>query len=99
MTAFFLQMPQTPCTKKQLHVSRDRNRQTRLFENFKTLIKSTFILRASVIRCTQTASERHNLGDNTENKLSSPLPISVFVANFRLVSKHNFLQRHLNRIG
>lgn len=65
MTAFSLQMPQTSCTKTQLHVSRDRNHQPRLFENFKPLIKSTFLLRASIIGCTQTANEKQNLGDNT----------------------------------
>jgi len=65
MTAFSPLKPQTSYTKTQRHVSRDRNHQPRLFENLKTLITSTVLLRASIIRGTQTASERQNLGDNT----------------------------------
>jgi len=44
-------------------------------------------------------SEIQNLGDNTENKLPSRLPINVYVANFLLISGHDYLQRHLNRTG
>jgi hypothetical protein len=65
ITAFSLQMPQTSCTKTQLHVSRNRNHQPLFSENFKTIIKSTFLLRTSVIRRTQTASGRQNLRVNT----------------------------------
>ena len=99
MTEFSLQMPRTSCTKTQHHISRDRRHQPRLCENFKTLIKSTFLLLASIITCTQTARERQSLWDNTEYKLPYPLPVSVFVDNFRLISEHDYLQRRLNRIG
>jgi hypothetical protein len=31
-----------------------------------------------------------------ENEVPSTLPISVFAANFRLITGHDYLQRHLN---
>jgi hypothetical protein len=34
-----------------------------------------------------------------ENKIPSTLPGSVFTDNFHLVTGHEHLQRHLNRIG
>jgi len=34
-----------------------------------------------------------------ENKIPSILPRSVFAANFRLITAHDCVQRHLNRTG
>jgi hypothetical protein len=34
-----------------------------------------------------------------ENKIPSTLPRSVFAANFGLITGHDYLQQHLNRIG
>jgi hypothetical protein len=51
------------------------------------------------IRCHERKAKGKSWETILENKLSSVLPRSVFVADFRLFAGHDYLQRHLDRIG
>lgn len=57
------------------------------------------IKNAYSIRCHEQKAKGKAWETIVENKLSSVLPRSVFVADFRLITGHEYLQRHLDRIG
>jgi hypothetical protein len=54
---------------------------------------------ASSVRCHKQQAQVKAWETILENKCSSVLPRSVFVANFRFITGDDCLQRHLDRIG